>query len=151
MKQFFLSQGAFVEGRQILDEVLITNEVVDEKKKRSGEEGVVFKIDFEKAYNHVDWGFLDHVLERKGFNTKWRSWMRGCLSSTSFVVLVNGNAKGWVKATRGLRQGDPLSPFLFTIVADVLGRMMIRVEERGLLEGFIVGLGRISVSFTICR
>ena len=77
--------------------------------------------------------------------------MRGCLSSTSFVVLVNGNAKGWVKATRGLRQGDPLSPFLFTIVVDVLGRMMIRVEERGLLEGFIVGLGRISVSFTICR
>ena len=64
MKQFFLSQGAFVEGRQILDEVLITNEVVDEKK-RSGEEGVVFKIDFEKAYNHVDWGFLDHVLKGK--------------------------------------------------------------------------------------
>ena len=91
----FLSQGAFLEGRQILDAVLITNEVMDEKSW-SGEEGVVFKIDFEKAYNHVDWGFLDHVLERKGFSTKWRSWMRGCLSSTSFAVLVNGNAKGWV-------------------------------------------------------
>ena len=91
----FLSQGAFLEGRQILDAVLITNEVMDEKSW-SGEEGVVFKIDFEKAYDHVDWGFLDHVLERKGFSTKWRSWMRGCLSSTSFAVLVNGNAKGWV-------------------------------------------------------
>ena len=91
----FLSQGAFLEGRQILDAVLITNEVMDEKSW-SGEEGVVFKIDFEKAYNHVDWGFLDHVLERKGFSTKWRSWMRGCLSSTSFAVLVNRNAKGWV-------------------------------------------------------
>ena len=59
------SQGAFVEGRQILDVVLIANEAVDEKR-RSGEERIVFKIDFEKAYNHVDWGFLEHVLERKG-------------------------------------------------------------------------------------
>ena len=52
--------------------MLIANEVVDEKR-RSGEEGVVFKIDFKKAYDHMDWGFLDHVLERKGFSPKWRS------------------------------------------------------------------------------
>ncbi|RVW28239.1 hypothetical protein CK203_083670 [Vitis vinifera] len=109
----FGSQGAFVEGRQILDAILIANEVVDEKR-RSGEEGVVFKIDFEKTYDHVDWGFLDHVLQRKGFSQKWRSWMRGCLSSSSFAILVNGNAKGWVKASRGLRQGDPLSPSFYS-------------------------------------
>ena len=52
--------------------------------------------------------------------------MRGCLSSTSLAVLVNGGAKGWVKASRGLRQGDPLSPFLFTLVVDVLSRLMSR-------------------------
>ena len=69
---YFLSQGAFIEMRQILEVVLITNEVVDEKR-RLGEEGVVFKIDFEKDYDYVDWGSLDHVLERKGFSTKWRS------------------------------------------------------------------------------
>ena len=57
----FTSKGVFVEGRQILGAVLIINEMMDEKR-RSGEEGVVFKIDFEKAYDHVDWGFLDHVL-----------------------------------------------------------------------------------------
>ncbi|RVW63564.1 Transposon TX1 uncharacterized 149 kDa protein [Vitis vinifera] len=57
------------------------------RKKRSGEEGVVFKIDFEKAYDHVKWDFLDHVLEKKGFSSKWRSWMRGCLSSVSYAIL----------------------------------------------------------------
>ncbi|RVW95981.1 Transposon TX1 uncharacterized 149 kDa protein [Vitis vinifera] len=104
------TQGAFVQGRQIMDAVLIANEIVDERR-RSGEEGVVFKIDFEKAYDHVRWDFLDQVLEKKGFSPKWRKWMNGCLSSVSYAVLVNGSAKGWVKASRGLRQGDPLSPF----------------------------------------
>ncbi|RVW81340.1 putative mitochondrial protein [Vitis vinifera] len=105
------TQGAFVQGRQILDAVLIANEIVDEKRL-SGNEGVVFKIDFEKAYDRV----------------------------------INGNAKGWVKASRGLRQGDPLSPFLFTLVADVLSRMLLRAEERNALEGFRVGRNRTRVS-----
>ena len=65
------TQGAFVQGRQILDMVLIANEIVDEKR-RSGEEEVVFKIDFEKAYDYVSWDFLDHVLEKKGFSLRWR-------------------------------------------------------------------------------
>ena len=85
-------------------------------------------------------------MEKKGFNPRWRKWMRGCLSSVSFAVLVNGNAKGWVKASRGLRQGDPLSPFLFTIVADVLSRMLLRAEERNVFEGFKVGRNRTRVS-----
>ena len=72
--------------------------------------------------------------------------MRGCLSSVSYAILVNGNAKGWVKAYRGLRQGDPLSPFLFSIVANMLSRMLLRAEERSMLEGFSVGRNRTRVS-----
>ncbi|RVW12514.1 Transposon TX1 uncharacterized 149 kDa protein [Vitis vinifera] len=136
------TQGTFVQGRQILDVVLIANEIVDEKR-RSGKEGVVFKIDFEKAYDHVSWDFLDHVLEKKGFSPRWRKWMRGCLSTISYAVLVNGNAKRWVKASRGLRQGDSLSPFLFTLVADVLSRMLLRADERNSLEGFRTHLSRL--------
>ena len=59
------TQGTFVQGRQILDAVLITNEIMDEKR-RSGEEGVVFKIDFEKAYNHVSWGFFGSCVGKEG-------------------------------------------------------------------------------------
>ena len=117
-----------------------------DEKRRSGEKGIVFKIDFEKAYDHVSWGFLDHVLEKKGFSPRWRKWIKSCLSTVSFAVLVNGNTKGWVKASRGLRQGDPLSFFLFTLVTDVLSKMLLRVEERNSLEGFRVGRNRTRVS-----
>ena len=94
----------------------------------------------------MSWDFLDHVLEKKGFSLRWRKLMKGCLSTVSFAVLVNGNAKEWVKASKGLRQGDPLSPFLFTLVADVLSRMLLRAEERNSLEAFRVGRNRTRVS-----
>ena len=60
----------------------------------------------------------------------------GCLSTTSFAILVNGSARDWVKASRGLRQGDPLSPFLFTLVVDVLSRSIFKAKERGLTDDF---------------
>ena len=72
--------------------------------------------------------------------------MRSCLSLVTFAILVNGNAKGWVKAIRGLRQGDPLSVFFFTIVVDVLSRMMLRVEGSRLLDGFSASRNRTRVS-----
>ena len=72
--------------------------------------------------------------------------MRGCLSSMTFAILVDGNAKGWIKAYRGRRQGDPLSYFLFTMVVDVLSRLVVREEERGLFEGFLMGKNRIKAS-----
>ena len=153
MKLSILLKEAFVQGRQILDAVLIANEIVDERR-HLGKEEIVFKIDFEKAYDHVDWDFLDHVLERKRFSPRWRTWMRGCLSSVTFTVLVNGNARRWIKATKGLRQGDPLSHIFFTIIVDVLSRMMLRAKERSLLEGFSVGRNRTRVSyfqFAICK
>ena len=65
--------------------------------------------------------------------------MRGCLSTVSYAVLVNRNAKGWIKASKGLGQGNPLSHFLFTLVADVLSKMLLRAKERNSLEGFRMG------------
>ena len=139
------NQGAFVANRQILDVVLMANEVV-EKCRVTGKKGVVFKIDFEKAYDHVEWEFLDFVLERKGFHSRWRKWMRGCLSSVNYSVIVNGRPRGKFKGTRGLRQRDPLSPFLFTLVADGLGRMIDKLVDQHILDCFEVGIDKIKVS-----
>ena len=73
----------------------------DQRRKESSS-----KLTLKKAYDYMSWDFLDHVLEKKGFSLRWRKWMSGYLSSISYAVLVNGNAKGWVKASRGLRQGN---------------------------------------------
>ena len=139
------AQGAFMKGRQILDAVLIANEVVEDVRKKK-DEGLVFKIDFEKAYDHVEWAFLDDVLGKKGFGLRWRRWIMGCLSSANFSILINGRPRGKFMASRGLRQGDPLSPFLFTIVVDVLSRLMEKAQELELIKGLVVGRESIEIS-----
>lgn len=83
-------RGAFVVGRKILDGVLIANELID-SRKRPKDEGVIFKIDLEKAYDHVEWYFVDYMLFRFGFGKIWCGWIYECISTTSFSVLVNGS------------------------------------------------------------
>ena len=78
-------------------------------------------------------------MEKKGFKDKWRRWIHGCLSSVSFSIFVNGTPRGKFKGSRGLRQGDPLSPFLFTLVVDGLSRLMEKARGCGMINGFEVG------------
>ena len=139
------SQGAFVVGRQILDVVFVANEIVEDYK-RCKKEAWAFKIDFEKAYDNVSWDFLDFVLQEKNFGDRWRRWIRGCLSSVSYSVLINGRPRGKFKGFKGIRQGDPLSPFLFILVADGLSRLIDRATEAGLVKGCRVGRENLMVA-----
>jgi hypothetical protein len=100
---------------------------------------VICKLDIEKAYDHVNWGFLLYLLRRCGFGEKWISWISFCISSARFSVLVNGTPAGFFSSSRGLRQGDPLSPLLFVIVMEALSKMLSIAVDRGLLSGFSVG------------
>ncbi|KAK9146665.1 hypothetical protein Sjap_006568 [Stephania japonica] len=118
-----LEQGAFMEGHQLTYLVLIASESVEEYRHKK-KAGFVLKLDLAKAYDHVDWLFLDYVLMKKGIGAIWRKWIYGCISSVSFSVLINGKPQPRFATTRGMCQGCSLSPFLFIIVANVFSRMM---------------------------
>ena len=131
------TQNSFVDERQILDSVLIANECAD-SQGRSRVPRVICKLDIEKAYNHVNWEALLDLLNRMGFGVKWCKWIHTCISTVQFSVLINGSPNNFFGSSRGLRQGDPLSPMLFLIVMEVLSRMLRRVEGAGLIRGFKV-------------
>jgi len=116
-------QSAFIGGRHLLHSVLIAIEAVEEAKRRH-KPCLVFKVDYERAYNSVSWGFLSYMLRRLGFCPKWICWIEGCLSSASVSVLVNGSPTNKFIPQRGLRQGDHLTPLLFNIVSEGLTGLM---------------------------
>jgi len=127
--------GLYQRHRQLL----IANEVVDEAKKNN-KELMLFKVDFEKSYDSVDWGYLDAVMQKMAFPVLWRKWIKECVSTATASVLVNGSPTDEFPLQKGLRQGDPLSPFLFLLAAEGLNVMMQSVVENNLYTGYGVGL-----------
>jgi hypothetical protein len=134
------TQSAFVKNRQILNGILIANEVVDEARKNR-KELMMFKVDFEKAYDSVDWGYLDLVMGKMCFPTLWQKWIKECVSTAKASVLVNGSPTEEFSLGRGLRQGDPLSPFLFLLAVEGLNVLMKAMVDAELFRGCQVGLG----------
>lgn len=106
------NQRTFIAGRQILDQVLMANEAIRVYRMRK-DGAIIFKIDFEKAYDHVDWNFLNKVLWKKSFGFKCRAWIWNFTKNVNFSFLINGRPRGKVSATRGQRQGNPFIPFPF--------------------------------------
>uniref|UniRef100_A0A2N9IDR3 Reverse transcriptase domain-containing protein n=1 Tax=Fagus sylvatica TaxID=28930 RepID=A0A2N9IDR3_FAGSY len=130
-------QGAFVPGRLIQDNTIIAQEVVSSMKKSIVKDGfIAIKLDMEKAYDMMEWSFLLHILKLLGFCDKWIELIRECISSPSFSVLINGSPHDMISPSRGLRQGDPLSPFLFILGTEVFSRILITAEENHLFKGF---------------
>jgi exonuclease III len=128
-------QSGYVEGRQIMDSVILANEVVHSLKS-SNTPGMLIKLDLSKAFDRLSWQYMRAVLESFGFSISWIEWILALTSSPFFSILVNGSPARPFHSSRGIRQGDPLSPFLFVIMAEGLGRYL----KDAVLDGSLSGL-----------
>nr|GEX64493.1 putative RNA-directed DNA polymerase, eukaryota, reverse transcriptase zinc-binding domain protein [Tanacetum cinerariifolium] len=139
-------QFTFIAGLKILDGPIILSEVIDSFKKIK-KNILIFKVDFEKAFDLVSWKYLDFVLLSLSFVSKWRSWQSACPYSSRDSILINGSPTFEFSIKRGLRQGDPLSPFLLIIVMEGLHCVMSNVVSSSLIRGIKIGSSDITLSY----
>lgn len=137
------TQAAFIEGRLIQDNILIAHELLHalNSNNKCSEEFIAVKTDISKAYDRVEWSFLKMAMETFGFSEQWSKLIMACVSSARYQVLINGKPHGDIRSSRGLRQGDPISPYLFVIFTEMLVQMMNKAEKKRHITGLKVARG----------
>ena len=120
------NQSAFIPGRHITDNIMIAHEFIHCLNNRRGGTNAFMAIilDMAKTYDRVEWGFLEKVMSKMGFCSTWINWILKCVSSVTYSFNISGEKRGFVRPSRGIRQGDPLSPYLFLLVSEGLSRLL---------------------------
>ncbi|KAM0043509.1 putative RNA-directed DNA polymerase [Helianthus debilis subsp. tardiflorus] len=127
-------QFGFLSNRNILAGPLIINEMLSWVKKVR-KQAFILKIDIEKAYDTINWDFIDSILDQMGFPMVWRKWVRGILASSRASVLINGSPTFEFECFRGVLQGDLLSPFIFIIAMEALSGFMKKAASIRSISG----------------
>jgi hypothetical protein len=132
------TQGGFVKGRHILDNVILVQEAIHSSHQRK-EQGMLIKLDMANAFDRVKRSFLYKVLLSYGFSPEFVNLIKACIDKPWIAPLVNGRPANYFQASRGIRQGCPLSPFLYILMADSLSRKLIAERNVGEILGHSTG------------
>ena len=137
------NQRAFLSEQLITDNVLVALELMHYlDHKREGKECfMVVKLNMSKAYDRVEWGFIEKVMEQLGFHERWVSLIMHCITTVTYSVLINGVAHGCIVPSRGLQQGDPLSSYLFLLYAYGFSSLINDVARNNMLSGVTINRG----------
>jgi len=140
-------QSAFIPGRSIHENILLTHEIMHKFRKSKGKKAwVALKLDMEKAYDRLEWPFIRACLQQLGFHDIWTNWIMECITTVSYSLLINDESTGLITPTRGIRQGDPLSPYIFILCMEALSSALLReatLPKSGLGIKLSAGLDRI--------
>jgi hypothetical protein len=116
--------------------ITLAHELLYSLKNKRGKGGLMFlKLNMEKAFDKMEWGFILAIMRKLGFHSTWISWIEIYISSSSFSLLINGNSFGLFSVKKVLRQGEPLSPFQFILGSEVLSRLLYKEESLGNIRG----------------
>ena len=123
-----------MEGRKILNNIIHAHEVVNSLKTNK-QVGMIIHLDIAKAYDKLRWPYIKEILKAYGFDYNWIKWVMALVTTASCSILLNGSPSRTFNPSRGLREGDPLSPFLLILMMEGLGRMINIAKEEGRIKG----------------
>ncbi|XP_074313926.1 uncharacterized protein LOC141649128 [Silene latifolia] len=123
------NQGGFIQGRSIMENILICQDIIRLYSRGNVSPRCLFKLDLQKAYDTVEWSFLNQMLSALKFPRTFIGWVMQCVTTATYTLSLNGDSFGFFEGKRGLRQGDPLSPLLFTVCMEYLTRLLAFTTE----------------------